>query len=228
MSKIIFGIFAHPDDETFGPGVTLIKEVKAGAKLHLISLTAGEAGQNPDNLADFATVRLQEWRQAGKIIGASSMHCLGFSDSQLNNNDMQLAQQKISELIAEILKQEPNIDEIELITMDLNGITGHIDHIVAARAASYVFYQLRQQGDYPLTKLSYVCLPKSRFPNANTDWLYMEAGRPANIIDQTVEARDYQADILTAIEAYHSQRADAERHLKNLDNVLVNHFIVVS
>lgn len=228
MSKVIFGIFAHPDDEAFGPGGTLIKEVHDGAQLHLLTLTAGEAGRNPDDYTDFAEVRLQEWRRSGSIIGASSMHFLGFKDGQLDNNDLQIAQQKILELVLEILGHQTEPAEIEFMTMDLNGITGHIDHIVAARAASYVFYQLRQQGRYQPTKLRYACLPDSRLPQPNTDWLYVEAGHPARQIQQTIQLHQYQDQIIAAIQAHHSQRDDAQQQLKQLDNVLVNHFIVVS
>ena len=44
MKRVIFGIFAHPDDEAFGPSGTLLMETKAGTELHLITLTLGEAG----------------------------------------------------------------------------------------------------------------------------------------------------------------------------------------
>lgn len=44
MRKILLGIFAHPDDEALGPVGTLLREVRDGAELHLITLTAGQAG----------------------------------------------------------------------------------------------------------------------------------------------------------------------------------------
>ena len=37
MKKIIFGIFAHPDDEAFGPSGTLLLETRSGTELHLIT-----------------------------------------------------------------------------------------------------------------------------------------------------------------------------------------------
>ena len=59
MQKILFGIFAHPDDEAFGPVAALLDEVEKGTELHLITLTGGENGTNPDNLDNLGEVRLQ-------------------------------------------------------------------------------------------------------------------------------------------------------------------------
>ena len=36
--------------------------------------------------------------------------------------------------------------EVEVITLDPNGLTGHIDHIVAARSASFVYFRLKADG----------------------------------------------------------------------------------
>ena len=77
MKKVIFGIFAHPDDEAFGPAGTLIQEVQNGSELHLITITAGEAGSNPDNYDDLGQIRLEEWRRSGELIGATTMTHLG-------------------------------------------------------------------------------------------------------------------------------------------------------
>ena len=44
----ILGIFAHPDDETLCVGGTLAKYANAGAQIHVVSLTKGEAGQIRD------------------------------------------------------------------------------------------------------------------------------------------------------------------------------------
>ncbi len=228
MQKIIFGIFAHPDDEAFGPSGTLIKEARAGNEVHLITLTAGEAGVNPDAAPDLASVRLKEWRTAGHIIGASSMHYLGFPDGRLNNTIMVAAQQKIIALMQAVLAtRRPPATTIELMTIDLNGVTGHIDHIVAARAASFVFYHLKQQG-YPLQRIRYACLPQQRLQQLDTSWIFMEAGHNTAAIDETVDVAAYEDDIRAVIAAHHTQRADAARHLATPAAILSNHFIVRS
>ncbi len=60
MNKIIVGIFAHPDDEAFGCSPTLIKEASEGSEIHLITLTAGENGCNPDGHNSLGDIRLEE------------------------------------------------------------------------------------------------------------------------------------------------------------------------
>ncbi|HEU0266197.1 MAG TPA: PIG-L deacetylase family protein [Candidatus Saccharimonadaceae bacterium] len=226
MQKVIFGIFAHPDDEAFGPSGYFIKEVHDGTELHLITLTLGEAGMNPDGHADLAAVREKEWRRGGELMGAASMHFLGFKDGQLNNTSMIVASKKLVELVGETISGAPNDVVIDFITSDLNGISGHIDHIVAARAASWAFYTLKQH-DARLTKIKYACIPYSQFPDTNVDWLYMEPGRHDNEIDEVVDARDYRAQIIEVMRAHHTQREDGEMHIRTRKDALgMNYFIV--
>lgn len=225
MKKVIFGIFAHPDDEAFGPSGTFIKEVQEGAELHLITLTLGDAGMNPDGHKNLAEIRAQEWRRGGELMGATSMHFLGFKDGCLCNASMIEAGKKLVELIAEITK---NTDDamIEFITNDLNGISGHIDHIVAARAASWAFYTLKVR-DSRLARIRYACLPRSEFPAMNIDWLYMEPGRGDDEIDEVVDAREYRDRIIEVMRAHHTQRKDGETHIRTRGETLgMNYFTV--
>jgi mycothiol S-conjugate amidase len=226
MKKIIFAVFAHPDDESFGPSGTLLLETQAGTELHLILLTSGDAGTNPDNLEDLGAVRLQEWHAAGKLMGATGMHYLGYKDGQLNNLAMLEASERIIELMAPIIEAAPADAEIELLTNDLNGITGHIDHIVAARTACYVYYTMKQR-DPRFTRIRLTCLPATTMPESNTHWLYMEAGRMPDEIGETIDARHLRDELIRIIHTHHTQRGDGEEHLKRRgDQLGINHFIV--
>jgi LmbE family N-acetylglucosaminyl deacetylase len=225
MQKIIFGIFAHPDDEAFGPSGTLLLETRAGTELHLMTLTAGENGTNPDRHPDLREVRLEEWRQSGKMLGARSMHYLGFNDGQLNNTDMLAAADEIEDIIRQTLAGRQDV-RIEVMTMDLNGISGHIDHIVAARTSCLVFYRLKA-ADLPMERLRLVCTPHTSLPAPDTSFVFMEAGRQSTEIDETVDARTVIADVTRIMRVHHSQRHDGETHLKRLgDKVAINHFII--
>lgn len=143
MKKSIFAIFAHPDDEAFGPSGTLLSEEKAGNDIHLILLTSGDAGMNPDQHEDLGKVRLSEWQAAAKLIGATSTTFLGYEDGKLCNQAMVEIGEKIINTIDETIGSQQINGTIELLSNDLNGITGHIDHIIAARAACYAFYRLK-------------------------------------------------------------------------------------
>lgn len=225
MKKIIFGVFAHPDDEAFGPSGTLILEAKSGTELHLITLTAGENGTNPDNHPDLGSIRLKEWQQAAKLIGASSTHFLGYKDGHLDNLDMVKIGRQIVELVQKTTGDQPNA-VIEFMTSDLNGISGHIDHIVAARAACWAFYELKKH-DKRLARIRLACIPFEASPRVNTAWLFMEPGRKDEQIDEIVDARSVQKQILKVMRTHHTQRSDGESHIARLgDNLGINYFIV--
>lgn len=226
MKKSIFGIFAHPDDEAFGPCGALLQETRAGADLHLICLTAGEGGMNPDNHEDLGKVRLEEWHAAGALLGARSMHFLGYSDGQLHNLAMIEATQRIITLVTHTLATTTEDVEIEFMTLDLNGYTGHIDHIVTARAACLAFYRLKQR-DKRFSRIRLACLPRKLVPDVNTDWLYMEPGHTPDEIGETVDARQLRNDIIAIIRTHHSQRSDADTVLESQGaNLGLNYFVV--
>lgn len=226
MQKIIFGIFAHPDDEAFGPSGTLLMETKAGAQLHLITLTTGQAGMNPDNYPDLGTIREQEWRTAGKLMGATRMHALGFEDGHLDNIALQKAATQIITIVEDVLAMADEDAVVELMSIDTNGITGHIDHIVAGRAACFAFYRLKAR-DSRITRLRLACIPEARLPEINTDWLYMEAGRSDAEIGEVIDAREYRDEIIAIMRAHHTQRGDCEANLARQGEMLgMNYFIV--
>jgi LmbE family N-acetylglucosaminyl deacetylase len=226
MKKIIFGIFAHPDDEAFGPTGTLLTETKAGAELHLITLTRGEAGANPDGVADLGAVRLSEWKKAGQLLGAKTMDCLEYRDGKLNNQDMIEIGKQIIAIVSSSLQTAPDDATIEFITLDLNGYTGHIDHIVAARAVCYAFYTLKKT-DGRMSRVRLACLPEKVISRSNTDWIFMEAGRSSDEIDETVDARRLRDDIIAVMRCHRSQRADYETNLAQQgDDLGLNYFIV--
>ncbi len=226
MKKIIFGIFAHPDDEAFGPAGSLLLETNGGTELHLICLTNGDAGTNPDNLPNLGEVRLQEWRNAGKLLGASSMHHLGYKDGRLNNLAMIEIAEKLVSLVRETIENVPEDTFIEFMTLDLNGYTGHIDHIVAARSAALAFYRLKK-NDERFDHIRFACFSDKDLPRENIDWIYMEAGREPEEIQQIVDARSLRDDILKVMRTHHTQRADCEATIKNQGaNLGLNYFVV--
>ncbi len=228
MKKIIFGIFAHPDDEAIGPAGTLLHETHGGAELHLVTLTRGEGGMNPDKETDLGTTRQKEWERSGQLLGARSMHYLGYKDGHLDNVVMIEAAQKLVELISTILKDTPEATEVEFVAFDLNGLTGHIDHIVASRAACLAFYRIKRT-DKRLTRILLNCVPYQDWPTDNTDWIYMERGRREEEVDEIVDARHLNDQLLEVVRAHHSQRSDVEAHIKNRgDDLGLNYFIVKS
>lgn len=228
MKKILFGIFAHPDDEAFGPCGTLLAEVKSGAELHLITLTYGGAGQNPDNVNNLTAVREQEWRTSGAEIGAKSLHGLGYADGHLDNIAMQTIDASLEPLVRDIISTYQEPIKVEFITFEPNGLTGHIDHIVAARTASFVFYRLKDAG-LPLTRIRYYCNSEEKVPLHRTDWIYADKGYAKHDINEIIDARELRRDIIDVMRIHRTQRADYDYYLAlQGDQLGLDHFIVRS
>lgn len=226
MKKLLFGVFAHPDDEAFGPGGALIKAVQDGAELHLITLTLGQNGTNPDDVPDLGTVRKEEWLKSGQMMDATSQHELGYTDGRLSNIDMLEIAEKIEHIVRETIADQDA--EVEFMGFDLNGLTGHIDHIVATRALCLAFYRLKQ-NDSRLTRIRLFCLPREQNPAVNTDWIYMEAGRTPDEINEIIDAREYHDKIIEIMRIHHSQRGDAETQINALGREIgINRFMILS
>lgn len=226
MKKVLFGIFAHPDDEAFGPGGTLILETDAGTELHLITLTAGDAGCNPDCQEDLALCRLEEWKTAANILGATSTTCLGYKDSQLANHALVEIVQKITDIVAKTIAQSEDCT-VEFMSFEFGGITGHIDHIVASRAAAQVFYAYKT-SDTRFHRLRLFCLPRSWQPEPDLGWLFMDCGVDDGLVDEVIDTSRVHDRHVQAIRAHASQRADAEHILRRFGEPEKqhDHFIV--
>ncbi|MDO8609865.1 MAG: PIG-L family deacetylase, partial [bacterium] len=138
MKKIVAAIFAHPDDEAFGPSGTIAKYVKEDADVYLLCATKGEGGENhlldKDERSIFE-IREEELQNSAKALGVKQVFFLGFTDGTLCNN----LYHKIADKILEILT--PLNPEI-LITNEPRGVSGHIDHVTISMVTSYVFNKL--------------------------------------------------------------------------------------
>ncbi len=223
---MIFGIFAHPDDEAFGPVGTLLMEKEAGSEIHLICATAGENGNNPDEVDNLGEIRLSEWQTAGELLDADSMHYLGYEDGMLSNSMYLEVAEKIQRIIGDAIAERDDIAAIEFLSLDKNGLTGHMDHIFISRVACYVFYTLKE-ADERFSKIRLSCLHADDFPDANHGWLYMDAGRTSEEIAETIDASAHLEKIKEIMNAHHSQRADCETVLAHQgDRIAINHFLV--
>ena len=151
MSKTLLAIFAHPDDESFGPGGTLAKYGAEGVNVHLICATMGEAGESDTadlgNCDDLACQREQELRCAADILGIAEVHLLGYRDSgmagsQDNQHPRALVQADpdvLAEQVADLMRRlRPQV----ALTFDPFGGYGHPDHIAMHRATVAAFERL--------------------------------------------------------------------------------------
>ncbi|MBN2057018.1 PIG-L family deacetylase [bacterium] len=86
--KRILVMAPHYDDETLGPGGTLVKHSQAGEKVHVLFFTDGRAG-NPGGWteAELIETRRREARQAAKMLGIEDLRFLDYPDQALPVDD---------------------------------------------------------------------------------------------------------------------------------------------
>ena len=124
-------VFAHPDDESMGPGGTIAKN----AAVRDVFLLCATFGNNKAKQKNLGKIRSQELLNSAKILGVKKVDLLGFDDGELNNNLYHSLAEKIE---AKVRKYRPDT----LMTFETNGITGHLDHIAVSLATSLVFKKL--------------------------------------------------------------------------------------
>lgn len=123
----IFGIWAHPDDETFMIGGLLAMAGDAGQQTICVTATKGEKGGSGD-------VRVRELADALAILGVSEQQYLGYQDGSCADVDDTEAVTKLSALIEQY---KPD----SIITFAGDGLTGHSDHQAVSRWATTVAAQ---------------------------------------------------------------------------------------
>jgi LmbE family N-acetylglucosaminyl deacetylase len=73
----------HQDDESLGPGATLAKLADLGAQVHIRAATGGQRGAGGSTPEETMAVRLAEFANACRTLGAASSECWGFMDNDL-------------------------------------------------------------------------------------------------------------------------------------------------
>lgn len=138
--KTILAVFAHPDDEVFGIGGTLVQYSRQGVRIVLVCATRGEVGEiaegtsaTPETLGQ---VREAELHCAAEILGINEVKLLDYRDSGMvgtpENEDPRAfmnapADEVVKRLVGIIRKLRPQV----VITFDPQGVYGHPDHIAA-------------------------------------------------------------------------------------------------
>lgn len=149
----LLGIFAHPDDESFGPGGTLARYAGEGAGVHVIIATDGIAGSVEDeaHVRDHATLaqaRSAELANAAVALGVATIWSLPYRDSGMrgtpdNDHPDALIQQPLDHLVRELLGYYARLRPDVIITHDPFGGYGHPDHIRVCEATTIAFYTAR-------------------------------------------------------------------------------------
>jgi LmbE family N-acetylglucosaminyl deacetylase len=106
MTEKILVFCAHPDDQVFGPGGTLIKYAKEGKEIMIIILSKGEGSHPWLKEEVIREVRQKETEKVDKILGTNTTLYLGLRDNYFLKDAKET---NIKERIINIIKEfKPN------------------------------------------------------------------------------------------------------------------------
>ena len=134
MTRVLATILAHPDDETFGTGGTLIRYVEQGVAVHSLCLTEGEQGWAGGEGVPLVprehvgAARALELAEAGRRMGLASTTCLRYPDGGLASAN---PDHVVRDIVRWIRQVRPDV----VITWGPDGGYGHPDHIAAGERA---------------------------------------------------------------------------------------------
>lgn len=134
VGRVLATILAHPDDETFGTGGTLIRYADEGVEVHSLCLTEGEQGWAGGDgapevpRADVGKTRALELAEAGRRLGVTSVTCLRYPDGGVAGVN---PDHVIRDIVRWLRKVRPDV----VITWGPDGGYGHPDHIATGKLA---------------------------------------------------------------------------------------------
>ncbi len=194
MQKVMC-VFAHPDDEAFGPGGTIALWASQEAEIHLLCATKGEAGTDDEDQLT-AAIREKELAESAKILGIKELDYLNYVDGEIGNKKMIEIEEKV---IQKINRFQPDT----LITFNLNGVSGHLDHIAIASATTQAFKKTASPQ-----KLYYFSIPKDMSEEERDYFVYSPPGILREQADEIVDVTSVWDTKVKAMYCHQSQIKD--------------------
>lgn len=202
--KNILGVFAHPDDDVFGPGGTIIKLAREN-NFYEIFVTNGQAGRNQatgKKENNLGRIRKKEAKESAKILGVKKVFFLNFKDGKLSNS----LYHKVADLIEKIIR-DLKIDF--LLAYELKGVSGHIDHVFTSMVVSYLAKKLG-------ISCWYYCLTKKQRQLIDDYFIFFPSGYKRDEVDFLVDIADVVDLKIKAIKCHKTQAKDGAKILKNI------------
>lgn len=201
----LVAIFAHPDDEAFGPSGTLSLYSRTH-DVYLLCATRGEAGGNhgDDTSRHLGEIREEELRRSASILGVKEVFFLNYLDGTLCNNIYHEFADRIQEHLDRL---RPEI----LLTFESRGISGHIDHIVTSMVTQFIFNRI----DY-VKELLMVCISKVARQELNNYFIHVPPGYDHKEIDRIIDVSSVWEIKIKAMKEHISQMNDASRILESM------------
>ena len=129
----------HPDDETLGCAVTIMRKLAAGTPVHVVLATDGGLSPQGGSPIENSALRLSEFRDACQVLGLADhqTHMMHFSDGSLHLAGEDLVD-RVSDLVKKIEPEEvittspadPHGDHAALGAAVLMAVSGTATRIV--------------------------------------------------------------------------------------------------
>lgn len=228
MHRRLLAVFAHPDDEAFGPGGTLAKYAAEGIEIHLLCATRGEAGEWHEKklkvreeiqikeTVKLHHVRERELLESAKVLGIQKVEFLDFIDGTLCN--------AVYHRLAERIKKKINTFQPQVVlTLDRFGISGHLDHIAVSLTTTFAFLKTQTAQ-----KLYYACLPKEfRDKTLDNYFIYFPEGYDQKDITTRIDWTHFWKQKVAAMHKHKTQMKDVKRILSRIvHQPHIDHFIL--
>ncbi len=215
MGHRLAAVYAHPDDDTFGVGGTLL--LNPDLEYTLIIATSGGAGEIADQALatreNLAEVREQEeW---------DSLMALGVRDPRvhfLRYPDMKLSDVPRGDLVSKVVELLVDARPDVVVTFGPEGITRHADHMTISGVTTEAFHLAREAGEGGFQRLLYNAVSQSEL---EVFWQVareagMEIGNPGDpfmpsgVPDDTIAVRtDCSSIVDRKIEGIRAHRTQA-------------------
>ncbi len=162
--KRLVAVFAHPDDESLGPGGTIARYAAEGVEITLICATRGESGtlghSSSYGPALLSRIRQAELEAAIEVLRIHDVRILGYPD---RNVPSVRVERGIADVLTVLRQVEPDV----VIAFHPSGISGHPDHKAMTSFATGAIEQLAAEADGRASdwrrrlRLHYYLLPAS-------------------------------------------------------------------
>ena len=230
-SLSVLAAIAHPDDESFDCGGTLIMLVDRGARVTLVCATNGEGGDISDpalaTRETLAQVRREELRQATEVTGVQDLRFLGYRDSGMagtvdNNHPNSLCQAEPALVVGQLVSIIREIRPDVVISHDPTGIYGHPDHkamhsyttqafSLAGDVTAYPEYLSQGQHIWTPRLLYYFCVPRSNFRRLWQQMQYAGITPPFSSVDvESMGSPDEEVTIVVDVSAFVDTKLSAQ------------------
>ncbi len=205
-------VFPHPDDESFGPGPAIARQVREGHEVHVLTLTKGGATKVRHDLGlsveEMGEVRAEETQCAVDALGGT-LSILDFPDGGLADLDPRDLEHIIER---EIKARRPDV----VVTYAFHGNSGHPDHLVAHAVVKRAYCAACDDlaGRSP-RRLAFFTLIQGEIEAAPVDLKGMPRADLGAVVTFTDEDRERASRALDCYETY-AEVVQAHRPLRQV------------